>query len=477
MRALVVAGLVVFHSAVVFAAGASWFVKDPQPDPGFTVFLLWGSLWGMPLLFLVSGMGVRYALRTRSAGSFARERLARLGVPFAAGLVVLVPPMFYLERLGQPGFHQPYWRFWLGFANLPAIARWLLPRGTWTSGGINYDPAHLWFLYVLLVYSLALLPLFTYLRGPGGARLTGQIAGFTQRHPVLALSLAAAPMMVTEAVFRPDVNTGGWERLAYVFPFGYGFLIASDRRFEAALRRARRAAMASALVATAILVAWAGAMQAGGGLSAGVPAGWAALQGVAGQAWIVAILGFAGTLTTRWGKRPVITAAPRAGRLGSPWGRAARYANQAVLPFYVLHEPVIVAAAWVLVRWDAPVPAKYATLVLVSLAATLALYEAGVRRYRLTRLLFGMKPPDEPARAKGRKRAAGAGGPAGTAQPMRKTPVTVPSTARAAVMAADPPHRPGPRCWCWRCSPRSRGPGHVDGWLQRCQPGCPGDRC
>src|SRR6516164_8865384 len=130
MRALVVAGLVVFHSAVVFAAGASWFVKDPQPDPGFTVFLLWGSLWGMPLLFLVSGMGVRYALRTRSAGSFARERLARLGVPFAAGLVVLVPPMFYLERLGQPGFHQPYWRFWLGFANLPAIARWLLPRGT-----------------------------------------------------------------------------------------------------------------------------------------------------------------------------------------------------------------------------------------------------------------------------------------------------------------------------------------------------------
>ena len=59
MRALVVAGLVVFHSAVVFAAGACWFVRDPGPSAGFTVFLLWGSLWGMPLLFLVSGMGVR----------------------------------------------------------------------------------------------------------------------------------------------------------------------------------------------------------------------------------------------------------------------------------------------------------------------------------------------------------------------------------------------------------------------------------
>jgi len=76
MRAFVVAGLVVFHSAVVFAAGTSWFVKDPRPDRGFTVFLLWGSSWGMPLLFLVSGMGARYAMRTRPAAAFARERLA-----------------------------------------------------------------------------------------------------------------------------------------------------------------------------------------------------------------------------------------------------------------------------------------------------------------------------------------------------------------------------------------------------------------
>jgi hypothetical protein len=42
LRALVVAGLVVFHSTVVFATGASWFVKDARPAIGFTMFLLWG---------------------------------------------------------------------------------------------------------------------------------------------------------------------------------------------------------------------------------------------------------------------------------------------------------------------------------------------------------------------------------------------------------------------------------------------------
>ena len=40
MRGFVVAGLVVFRSAVAFASGASWFVTDPRPSRGFTVFLL-----------------------------------------------------------------------------------------------------------------------------------------------------------------------------------------------------------------------------------------------------------------------------------------------------------------------------------------------------------------------------------------------------------------------------------------------------
>ena len=80
-RALVVAGLVVFHSAAVFAVGTSWFVTDPRPSIGFSAFMLWGSLWGIPLLFLVSGMGVGYAMRSRTAGVFAAERLARLRIP------------------------------------------------------------------------------------------------------------------------------------------------------------------------------------------------------------------------------------------------------------------------------------------------------------------------------------------------------------------------------------------------------------
>jgi hypothetical protein len=122
----------------------------------------------------------------------------------------------------------------------------------------------------------------------------------------------------------------------------------------------------------------------------GVP-GLSALQALAGWLWIVAILGFARSFVAGRSGRP-------ATRLGSQLAgserraqRTARYANEAVLPFYVLHEPVIVAAAWIIIRWDVPIVVKYAALVIVSLVGTLALYEGLVRRFRVSRFLLGMK--------------------------------------------------------------------------------------
>jgi hypothetical protein len=278
----------------------------------------------------------------------------------------------------------------------------LQPRvGSWTSGGVNFDPAHLWFLYVLLVFSVALLPLLAWLRGPQGRRLTGRLAGLADRHSGVVVAAAAIPMMAVEAVFGPDVNTGGWERTVYVLPFVYGFVIASDPRFEAALRRCRWPALAVACAATGTLVASAAALTGSGAdLSASVPPGWSALQGLAGWAWVAAIMGFAWSLAARRAGRPPATPAPHLAASRPGWHRAARYANEAVLPFYLLHEPVIVAAAWLIVRWRAPLPGKYAALVIVSFAATLCLYQSLVRPFRITRLLSGMKPPIKPSVAK-----------------------------------------------------------------------------
>lgn len=106
--------------------------------------------------------------------------------------------------------------------------------------------------------------------------------------------------MATEAVFGPDGNTGGWERLAYVFPLCYGFLIAGDARYESVLARTRWLALATAVAATIGLLAWMAALSAAGtSIMTGITPGFAALQGLAGWAWLAAIVGFGAALAAR----------------------------------------------------------------------------------------------------------------------------------------------------------------------------------
>jgi hypothetical protein len=119
----------------------------------------------------------------------------------------------------------------------------LPPRGSCTSGGVIFDPAHLWFLYVLVLFSIMLLPVFGNLRRPQGNLIVDQMARLADRHASAAVRRS------------PDGSGGGgirpghqYRRLRTVglwLSLLYGYLIASDRRFEAALRRALLSAVAA----------------------------------------------------------------------------------------------------------------------------------------------------------------------------------------------------------------------------------------
>jgi peptidoglycan/LPS O-acetylase OafA/YrhL len=67
------------------------------------------------------------------------------------------------------------------------------------------------------------------------------------------------------------------------------------------------------------------------------------------------------------------------------------YSQEAVLPFFLLHQPVIVAIAFYVIQWQAGIPVKLLTVVLGSFVATLAIYELVIRRLGPLRTLFGMK--------------------------------------------------------------------------------------
>jgi peptidoglycan/LPS O-acetylase OafA/YrhL len=121
LRALVVVGLVFFHAAVIFGAG-EFPVKAGPENRAATVLLAFGATWGMPLLFLISGMGAWYSLRSRTPAAFAWERLRRLGVPLLVGLLTLVPLQAWLGMpRWRPQFLRQLLRPLLGRAARPGL--------------------------------------------------------------------------------------------------------------------------------------------------------------------------------------------------------------------------------------------------------------------------------------------------------------------------------------------------------------------
>jgi hypothetical protein len=403
LRALVVVGLVLFHTAVIFGAG-EFPVKAAAENRVATVLLAFGATWGMPLLFLISGMGIWYSLRSRGPLAFARERLRRLGVPLLTGLLVLVPLQDYLglRRVGGTGsFAGFYARFWdvAPSADFPFVV-------TADPGGGAFGTGHLWFLVCLLAYSLVLLPGFAWLRRPAGARLLERPGGLLAGPA--GFLLPAVAIAVVELALGSEVGRGAWNRNSYALFLLAGYLAAADPRIAGAFQRRWRPAAALGLVLFLATGAAFGAMNANADPFTGMDPlslAFRLLKSVSGWLWVVAIVGFARDRAGR--RRSPVPAAP--GRAG-PARRLAGYANDAVLPFYVLHETVIVVVAYAVLGWPIAGGLQFCLIALVSLAATLLLYDLGVRRSPATRFLFGLRPARAlPASADAQ--VAGGGGP------------------------------------------------------------------
>jgi glucan biosynthesis protein C len=383
LRALVVLGLVFFHTALVFSPDDDFYVKNAQTTDAVTVLAGFGVVWAMPMLFLVAGLGARHSIRRRGPGGFARERLLRLGVPLVFATVVLCPlPQWLRLRAADPGYDESYGRFWVRFLSVrPDLADF-----PFVLEGDHFETGHLWFVVLLLAFCLLL--------APAAARLAAgadRVAPALRRRPALLL-LPALPLAAVNALLGMEEGFAGWNRWAYLLFFVYGFALADDERVREPMRRA---AIPVGVLGVVLFAGTAPGFVAGDDpFTAWTPFALVtrALFGAAGWCWVVAILG----LLDRPGRPRV-----RSGRGGG--SAVLPYLALAALPLYVLHQPVVVAFAYGVVGWSAPMAVKYAVIVAASLAVVLALYEYGVRRWTATRFLFGMRPdprtpPPAPAR-------------------------------------------------------------------------------
>ncbi|MFD6168722.1 acyltransferase family protein [Streptomyces coeruleorubidus] len=380
MRMLVVVGLVFFHSALVFATEGDFYVTNAETTEAITVIAGFGVVWAMPLLFLISGLGAWHSLRRRGAGTFSKERLLRLGVPLLLATLLLNPlPQWLRQRSSDPRYDESYADFLprffdvrLEFDELPFLVQ-----------GEYFETGHLWFVVLLLTFSLMLAPLHRFLPHGPCRRLADRVAAVTLRRR--GVVLLPAPAFAAICAFAGmEEDYAGWHRWSYLLYFAAGFALAADARFRTVMRRdARPAACLGVLL---FVAAAPGFTTADDPFTDTTPLAVVsrALFGAAGWCLVVAIPG----LLDRPRQQPSGPPAPTAPTTRQ---RVYGYLAVAVLPLYVLHQPIVVAVAYFVVGWAAPIPVEYVVLVTISLALTLAAYELLVRRTRVTRFLFGMR--------------------------------------------------------------------------------------
>ncbi len=359
LRVLAMLTVFLFHCARFFD-GDDWHVKNNQLDFGLSVFVGIVAQWIMPLFFVLSAHSAYYSLSHRNDRQYISERFFRLIIPLLFGIFVLIPPQVYIERVSHSQFVGSFIDFFPHYFD-----------GFYGFGGnFAWMGLHLWYLEMLFVFSLITLPLFRFLRKETVQSFLTRAAIFFKKPGTIFLQ--AVPIAVMELIVnnQPEGigrrDFGGWSPLTYLVFFILGYLLASEKQFKLIQQRHRRIALAVGVITSTLGFFWLGA-----GYSSRA---WlfAFLRALNSWSWLIALLGF-----------------------GSKYlsfnNELLKYATEAVLPFYALHQTVIVIIGFYIASWDASVSAKFLIISTVSLAAIVALYEMAIKRVKVKRFLFGMK--------------------------------------------------------------------------------------
>jgi peptidoglycan/LPS O-acetylase OafA/YrhL len=155
-------------------------VVDTARWPGFSLLVGFNDVFFMSLMFFLSGLFVWNSLQRKGAGSFLRDRVVRLGLPFAVAAALIAPIAYY------PAYLTPtpsptvsgYLRAWVSMSDWPA--------------------GPVWFIWLLLAFDC--VAAWLYALSPKWGESIGRLTSGAARRPAAFFALLVA---VSAAVYIP----------------------------------------------------------------------------------------------------------------------------------------------------------------------------------------------------------------------------------------------------------------------------------
>ncbi|WP_420430366.1 acyltransferase family protein [Hyphobacterium sp.] len=362
-------GLLIFYHIGVFYESDGWHAASVYQLPQLEPFMGLSNPWRLPLLFFISGVAIRFLSDKLGALRFGADRSWRLFPVILFGMYVVVAPQSYVEvtRTGQfSGNFMEFYRLYAGEWAGP----WSIHTPTWN---------HLWYVVYLFVYSLLLVPFLPLLRRLADSRAMAWLGRqFNRKLPgsLLIIALPVLPLLFYRFTLVPAYPVthallDDWANHAISLTFLlYGFLIAKNAAAWQGVYRTLPLTGVLTLIAMASLFT--------------AYLNWKAVQADEGLllAARIARVVFAWTM--------ILTLAGLAHRFLDRDGPIRRYFTEAIFPYYILHQTIIVVVGQWLTGFALGVGVEFGLLTLATVGGCAIGYEL-VRRIPPLRPVFGLK--------------------------------------------------------------------------------------
>lgn len=372
LRVLAVVGVFYAHATDIFDM-FHWHIRNNAQNVGLIDLAVFGTQWGMALFFFLAGASAWFALASKKKGQFLRERFKRLIIPCIVGIILLSPPQAYLLAISQSLFHGSFFQFYVFFftnIHLSSNPQWI--------GAYGF---HLWFLAFLFCISLVSLPVLLFFRHERGEHFISRLATLSEKPA--GLFVFVLPIACIQIVLRvPFPGYQNWADFCiWLFIYLYGAMLVAHPRFTSAVQKQWKLALLVGIVSLLLLLgAYARGMVGTVGNSSHYTVEYVLYQlllSIITWSWMIAVLYF-GMRCLNVSNKVIV------------------YSNEAVLPFYVVHYPVIMVMTFLTFAWNIPLGIHFLLDTTMALLATLVIYDLCIRRINVSRWLFGMKPLRKP---------------------------------------------------------------------------------
>ena len=366
LRVLAILMVFVYHSSRFFNL-EDWHVKNINTFVWVEIWNVFATRWMMPLFFVISGASLFYAIAKSGRWSrFYVDKFMRLMIPVLVAAVTHSALQVYLERLSHGQFSESFFSFLPEYFNGVYLAIGM-------PGNFAFHGMHLWYLLFLFLYSLICYHLFIWLKANGRDMLNRIMSGITI--PGLMYVGFTLPLIMMKALIPGavlEVGNGGWGFVQYIWFLIAGFMIVSSDRLQQHIKNQR---WISLLLGVVLMTAYLYLLFSPSRVV--FPALiansiYALLNYFSAWSWLLAILGF--------GMRFLAVDRP-----------LLRYANEAVLPFFILHQTVLLFVGYFVMSWEIHDALKWVIVFIGSFIIIILLYLLLVRKFELLRFLFGMK--------------------------------------------------------------------------------------